>query len=377
MLIGLIYILILIIQTYAGIVKGPDSTLIISRVLSLSTKVDTIGPHQWHHNYDIGNVTDLMPVVNGTKSTYKFDIEKFDNGSNLYCKRVDGGFTVNIRNDLFSNCGVQPMKLLLVDDGYYEDRVDKIYEYHENEQIVFDCVQHPLAPSASISDVFIGWIYPESGKISLHGKNRGAMKGIVTLNKEYNFSVICCVYYITTESSSHTQILRYVTNKTRLIWKDNSESQVETISTSTAVNTEIEVGSTERDQIFKENVTKYSPDTPERNKLLRGKSTLNGNKNNVFLKQNISDTPNDTLETKVNNSLIIGVGSAVFVLTIIVLAVLVMVKKHSSTYASGSPRLDQKNVDVGSPFYLNLLFREECNRQINNNEQEHHYEEIS
>ncbi|KAF9800004.1 hypothetical protein SFRURICE_016690 [Spodoptera frugiperda] len=280
---------------------GPDSTLIISRVLSLSTKVDTIGPHQWHHNYDIGNVTDLMPVVNGTKSTYKFDIEKFDNGSNLYCKRVDGGFTVNIRNDLFSNCGVQPMKLLLVDDGYYEDRVDKMYEYHENEQIVFDCVQHPLAPSAS--NVFIGWIYPESGKISLHGKNRGAMKGIVTLNKEYNFSVICCVYYITTESSSHTQILRYVTNKTRLIWKDNSESQVETISTSTAVNTEIEVGSTERDQIFKENVTKYSPDTPERNKLLRGKSTLNGNKNNVFLKQNISDTPNDTHETKANNTI--------------------------------------------------------------------------
>ncbi|CAH1642306.1 unnamed protein product [Spodoptera littoralis] len=373
MLICIHYFLVLITQIYAGIVKGPDSTLIITRVLSLTSNVETIGYHQWHHDYGIGNTSDLMPVVNGSKSTYQFYIEKFDNGSNVYCRHIDGGLTVNIKNNILFNCGMQPMKLFLVDDGYYEDKVDKISEYNDNSTFRFECVKHPYVSSTTISDVFVGWINPNTDKMSVLAKRRGDnIRVKLTLNKTYNSSMICCIYYTTRASSSHTQIQRYVTHKTRLIWKDNSEPQTtkSTTSTSTAKYTETDVESTERDQSFKEDDIKY---LANRSNDSEDGLTLNGNK----FKNNVNREQSDTHETKDSKSLILGVGSGVLlVLTIIVLAVVVLVKKHNSNSGRGSPRLDQKHVNVASPFYLNLLFREECNKEINKIEQEHYYEEI-
>ncbi|CAH0699585.1 unnamed protein product [Spodoptera exigua] len=102
---------------------------------------------------------------------------------------------------------------------------------------------------------------------------------------------------------------------------------------------------------------------------------LNATRIGPALATNDFTTDVDTHESKANNSLILGVIAAVILVVIIAVAVMMVIRKRSSN--SGRPQMDQNHVDLSLPFYLNLLFRKECNEQINYTEEEHHYEEIS
>ncbi|XP_047038888.1 uncharacterized protein LOC124643825 [Helicoverpa zea] len=381
----------------------------------------------WQHFYDCNSNVGPELKIKAEMVKYQFYLESFDNNTFL---RVMPDRLQSNKIDFKSY--VKPS----------DENISKL-TFTEKKDVIFDCGEY----SNNAKHVYVGFINTKKHKIETMNTTRMIKK----LGKEHNGNTLCCLFYTIYEELNEKQVVRYVRNKTLLVFSHNTNESCTDKSCAVKKSDNNPVSedllemifgpdnSNKSDKPFKiiENSNKIAKterglhdfsercsdancavkesdnDAVSRELLLQsifGPNVLNKsvqppnvieNSNKVTKTERAEPTSKASMATQTNFDeiddfilsknvtpiadsritrnpavLYTSVTAAVLILAV---AIIIVVRKRfcNKTPSSSEPKPAPRKRK--EPFYLNMLFRKECDKEIEaqRQEQEPVYEEIS
>uniref|UniRef100_A0A2A4J4P2 Uncharacterized protein n=1 Tax=Heliothis virescens TaxID=7102 RepID=A0A2A4J4P2_HELVI len=150
--------------------------------------------HTWQHFYNGDPVIGYMPKIKSKISKYIFFLEDFDN--NTYVKIVPNNSSHKIK----------------LDSKILDDKNINTLLFNDTTEITFDCGEYYRYTKY----LYLGLINTTENKIVAMSDTKITNK---KYSKVYNASILCCLYYTTSENMPEMYITRYVQKKTMLIYQ--------------------------------------------------------------------------------------------------------------------------------------------------------------
>nr|XP_049707048.1 uncharacterized protein LOC110383450 isoform X2 [Helicoverpa armigera] len=178
----------------------------IDRLLVCTKQEYNEATFTWQQFYDDGCYIGTAPKITAAISKFIFTVEPFDN--NTFVK-------VSPNHSTSGKITVNP--------NFIQEKTISKLTFTDSTDIEFDCEIY-LQRSKY---VYVGLINTTENKITtLNTTNINEKYG-----KEYNGSILCCLYYTTTEKAPEKYVTRFVRNKTLLLYnteelENNTESIV-------------------------------------------------------------------------------------------------------------------------------------------------------
>ncbi|XP_063898639.1 uncharacterized protein LOC135119069 [Helicoverpa armigera] len=152
----------------------------------------------WQHFYDCNSNVGPELKIKAEMVKYQFYLESFDNNTFLRVmpERLQS-------NKIVFKSYVKPS----------DENISKL-TFTDKKDVIFDCGEY----SNNAKHVYVGLINTRKHKIETMNTTRMVKK----LGKEHNGNMLCCLFYTIYEELNEKQVVRYVRNKTLLVFNQNS-----------------------------------------------------------------------------------------------------------------------------------------------------------